>query len=259
MSDSSGPQRPRDRLTLSIHVPKTAGTRFSDVLRHHYGSACAFYYGADDERTHPDLRVPLRDFSGAHFDALAENGIEVVHGHMPARALMGVFPDPKQYWLFLREPIEHALSRYHFVRDRDPEAGLTKAIASGGGTLESYIALPRSQNFQSQYIQPLDIREVGFVGVTEMFEAMLTLLDLSDTSKKANVNAQKPIAPLDEREILSPHLTKDLALYSLALELAVRRLGLRDINRLSRYKANVARLARRFGAQGGSVADGASK
>ncbi|WMS42853.1 sulfotransferase family 2 domain-containing protein [Acuticoccus sp. MNP-M23] len=239
---------PKDRLILSIHIQKTAGTRFGEILRRRHGEGFALYYGANDERTHPMLRVDPQDVTAERLNALAESGITCLHGHIRARALLKAVPNPKQYYVFLREPIEQTLSRYHFVRSL-PEGGKMHArMREHDYSIDEFVQLPAISNFQSNYLEPLDPRQVGFLGVTELFESMIALLGLSDTSHRANVNTKKPVVDIETRAAMAPHLTADLALYSLAMELAIRRLGVRDTKRRARYRNNIAHLARRFGA-----------
>ena len=244
---TDGPRRePKDRLTLSIHIPKTAGVRFGEILRNHHGKACALYYGADDPRTHELLRVRPREIDAARLNALAESGVKVIHGHVRPRALVEVMPNPRNYAVWLREPIEHTLSRYHLNEPGHPVLGPTKAADL---TVEAYVRLPEIANFQSDYIRPLELGKIGFVGITELFEPMLSLLDLADTAHRTNVNPDKPVANQQTRLILAEHLLDDIALYSQAMELAIRRLGLRDVKQLARYKQSAEDLARRFGAE----------
>lgn len=239
---------PKDRLVLSIHIQKTAGTRFGEILRRRHGEGFALYYGADDERTHPLLRVHPQDVTADRLNALAESGITCLHGHIRARALMKAVPNPKQYYVFLREPVEQTLSRYHFVRSL-PEGGHMHAkMREHDYSIEEFVQLPAISNFQSKYIEPFGLKELGFVGVTELFEPMIALIGLTDTAHRANVNSKKPVVDLETRRMMVPHLTEDLALYSYAMELAIRRLGFRETKRAARYKHAVSHLARRFGA-----------
>ncbi|MEM6761602.1 MAG: hypothetical protein AAF615_01870 [Pseudomonadota bacterium] len=243
-------REPKDKLILSIHIPKTAGTRFGEVLKSHYGDAFANYYGADDQRTHPAVKVRAKDLSAAHLNELALSGVKVLHGHMTGRALVRAGCEPKQIHCFLREPIEHTISRYHFSKVNPGTHPELRKRFDDGLNMEDFAALPKSRNFQSGYIYPLKLHEIGFVGITEFFSQMLPLIDLPDIAAKANVNEAKPHVDIDTRERLIPHLSSDIALYSSALELAIRRLGLRDTRRRTRYKRSVSDLARRFGAPG---------
>ncbi|MEM8664534.1 MAG: hypothetical protein AAGF49_10490 [Pseudomonadota bacterium] len=237
----SEPNAPRHSLQISIHVPKTAGVRFAEILRDEYGKACALYYGPHDERTHPLLRVKPRELTADRLDALAQSGVDVLHGHIKARRVIEAIPDPQSYLVWLREPIEQTLSRYHTGEDG-------KRRTTDAKSVEAFAAREESANYQSAYIAPLKLHEIGFVGITELFEPMLALLELSDTAVRANVNVQKPVADLATRTRLVPHLREDVALYSQALELAVRNLGLRDVKQRARTRQSATELAKRFGA-----------
>lgn len=219
-------------LIFSIHVPKTAGSRFGRILKARYGSAFALYYGPDDPRTHPLVRVPAHQFTPEHFARLEAAGVRILHGHYFARTAFRHVPDPSRYWLWLREPIEHMISYWHFVRTY-PHIGapfFEQVKAEETGLLE-FAQRREVRNAQSLHVRLLPLAEVGFVGVTELFAPMLPLLGLADRSVASNVNAAKPLADIETRLALVPHLTEDIALYSEAMELAVRRLGVRDSGR----------------------------
>ena len=236
------PREPKDGLILSIHIPKTAGTRFADALKRRHGKRVAFFFGSDDPNTHPLLRVRPRDFTADRLNALAESGVRAVHGHIRARSLMHACPDPGQYHVWLREPIEQTISHYHFLRGLEPRGGgLREKVGGSQMPLAEFLALPEVANFQSRFIDPLPVREAGFVGITELFSQMLPLAGLAGAGGRANANAGKPVASPDERRMVLPHVEEDIALYSLAMELAVRRLG-------GRREAPMRRLTRRFAA-----------
>ena len=242
-------REPKDGLTLSIHIPKTAGTRFSDILKQRHRGSLAFYFGADDPKTHPLLQVRPREFTADRLNALAESGVTILHGHIRPRALLTACPDPGQYYVWLREPIEQTLSHYHFLLGLEPRGGgLREAVGGSGMPLEQFLELPEVADFQSRFSDPLPITEAGFVGVTELFSQMLPLLGLRGTAGRPNANADKPLAGEAERRTIVPYVGRDLALYSLALELAVRRLGARQEARGHRLKRQVgAFAARRIG------------
>jgi hypothetical protein len=232
-SEWSPPRVGRDGpLIFSIHVPKTAGSRFGRILKARYGSAFALYYGPHDPRTHPLIRVPAHEWTADHLDRLHAAGVRILHGHYFARSAWRHVPDPSRYWFWLREPIEHTISYWHYVRSY-PRVGAPffERVKAEGTSLEEFAKLREVSNAQSQHVRPLPLAEAGFVGVTELFAPMLPLLGLSDRSVASNVNAGKPLADRATREALVPLLQKDLALYSEAMELGVRRLGVRDRGR----------------------------
>lgn len=220
-------------LILSLHIQKTAGSRFGQILRRRYGDALGFYYGKGDPRTHPVLRdIHVSDLDAAALDAVAAAGVRVLHGHMQTRVLWKAVPDPARYWVWVREPIEHTVSHYHFIKGMPRQTGpMVASVHDEIATIEAFAETPRFRNLQSRLVPPAPLETIGFLGVTELFAAMLPLIGLRDRAMRGNVNAGKPLVDLEARRRLSSLLAEDLALYSGALELALRRLGTRSAAR----------------------------
>lgn len=216
-------------MIISLHVPKTAGTRFANILSQNFGKGLAFFYGYNDPRTHPLLRRRPKDFDAQMLAELEDAGVKVIHGHVKAKQFVHIVPDPTNYWIFLREPIEHTISHYHFIaQDKEARHVLYDDIRSGRLTLTGFAELPRNQGLQARHCEPFNLDELGFVGISEQFEASLRLLGFRDTATATNNNRDKPLIPLDQREVLAQLLYKDLAFYSAGLELVMRRLGKRE-------------------------------
>ena len=222
-------------LIVSIHIPKTAGSRLGETLRSRYGARMAEYYGKDNPRTHPLLRVAPRQLTADRLDALHADGVRILHGHLLADVMLQAVPDPSRYWVFLREPVETAISLYHFVRiGRGGDPKLREEFDAGPEpmSLAEFVALPRIANHQSRYCGALPLDEVGFLGVTELFADMMPLVGLRASRRRGNINAGKPLTPIADREAVTTAMAKDTARYSLAMELAMRRLGRRAPRRL---------------------------
>ncbi|WP_108659761.1 sulfotransferase family 2 domain-containing protein [Acuticoccus kandeliae] len=224
-------------VILSIHIPKTAGSRFGQILKARYGDALAFYYGPNNPKTHPLARVRPKDLDADLMDRLHASGVRILHGHMRAHLLMRTIPDPARYWVWLREPVEQVISYYHFVRTSKGDGGpLYEAVQERGISLDEFVSLPQVENIQSQYCGQLRIEEAGFVGITEQFSRMLPLIGLRDQMRWSNVNAEKPIVDRDTRSAIARQIGDDLGLYSYALELSIRRLGIRDTRLQALYR-----------------------
>jgi hypothetical protein len=219
-------------LIFSIHVPKTAGSRFGRILKARYGDAFAYYYGPRDERTHPAARVPPGQIDAEVLKRLEAAGVRILHGHIRANILLRTVPDPSRYWIWLREPVEQTLSHYHFIQSFEREGGaLFQKVRAENTSLAEFVELPQVKNIQATYVGRLPLQRAGFVGVTELFSALLPLLRLSDRRLPSNVNRNKPVADVATREMIAGAMAQDAALYSLAMELSLRRLGVRDTPR----------------------------
>lgn len=236
MADTSAP---RHGLIVSLHVPKTAGTYLGGLLKQRYGEACALYYG-EGERTHPLIRKRPRDLRAEDFDALAESGVKIVHGHLRARYVADFIPDPASYWVILREPIEQTISHYYYQQTIPNESRIGRIIKDRGLSVAEFTEINEVKNYQASFVKPFALEDMGFVGVTELMAEMLPLLGLKDASVRSNENRQKPMADLETRQKLAADLTLDFALYSQAMEMAMRRIG-------GRQEAATYKLRRRLG------------
>jgi hypothetical protein len=234
-------------MILSIHIPKTAGSRFREILQARYGNRLALYYGEESDRTHPLCRRRAGRFDAQMFSDLEAAGIAVLHGHFRAGSCAKFVPDPKRYWVWLREPVEQTISHYHFVQKLDRPNFHKAMIEDNALDLAGFARTERMLGFQSRWVAPFALPDLGFVGVSELFADMLPLIGLSDTARGGNVNVEKPLADRATRRELASILSDDLALYSEAMELAMRRLRARDrrASPLARFAAGARRLAGR--------------
>jgi hypothetical protein len=93
------------RALISIHIPKSGGTSFKEVLMHWFGRDLYLHY-YDEENNLKPKKIPL------------EAGI-CIHGHFNKTRGFGVYdyyPEAEQYITVLREPLELHLSNYFFIK-----------------------------------------------------------------------------------------------------------------------------------------------
>lgn len=214
---------------VSIHIPKTAGSRFRRLLERTYGERLALFYGPDDKRTHPLLRGVRGAVSRDTVRALTDFGIEIVHGHYPARRFAGAVPDASRYWVWLREPIEHTISHYYFLSTMEVRrGGPAELVQRKRMSLDDFLRTRLADNIQTRSTDAFPIESYGFVGVTELFAEMAPKLGLVPGPDRGNVNADKPQIDVATRRRILPVVSEDIALYSWALEAAMRDLGRRS-------------------------------
>lgn len=214
------------QLIVSIHIPKTAGTAFADVLSRNYGSAVGFLYGPGHPKTHPVLRNLSRTVTEDQLRHIEDAGIRVVHGHFSARRFLDVVPDPKNYWVWVRDPIERVVSEYFFNKDRDDaDNPLARKLRERNLSLTSYAKRKRAANLQFRSIRPLDIDDFGFVGVTEFYDESLALSGLKpapEKQRRKNVTHNKQTVTHRQRCLIAGNNVDDIALYSAALQRITR-------------------------------------
>jgi hypothetical protein len=213
-----GPQR----LIISLHIPKTGGTSFSDVLERAYPGEVAFFYREKNKLTHPKLKDHTRLRDPELLAELEADGIKVIHGHAPGRWFLKGVPDQRQYWTWVRDPVERVISAYYYLVQR----GLRGRERPGaqkveGRTLEEYVRIEQNQNIQSRVLTGMDLSKMGFVGVTEHFDESLAMLGLSQHQlpKPRNRNKKKPEIDPELKRLIGELNAEDVALYEEAVRL----------------------------------------
>ncbi len=225
---------PWQEALIFIHLPKTAGVTFEQVLLRQYAREEAYaIYPAD-----PGVE---------RFNQLAEArraSIRFLHGHM-AFGLHEMLPTRARYVTLLRDPVDRVISHYHYVL-RTPQHRLYDRVA-GGMDLRSYVESDISgevSNGQTARIAgelfvtseeatpalllraKQHIRDnFLLVGLTERFDETLLLLKkrLGWTApifyRKRNVTRGRPAVssiPAETLRAIERHNELDLELYAFA-------------------------------------------
>lgn len=184
-------------MILSIHIPKTAGTTFRELLQAHFlDRICLHYYG------------PM-DYNGARLAEIPAR-IDCLHGHFTARRFLDRYAHPALV-TWLRHPVERVVSEYeHLKRSPDPSSGLSQLIAAGG-TLVDFAEHAYARNTQARYIDGVPIEQFAFMGISELFDLELARLAHATglhlpSGLRSNVNPHKtrlyyPISAAERRQI----------------------------------------------------------
>jgi hypothetical protein len=146
-------------MILSIHIPKTAGTTFRELLQRHFREAiCLHYYHPMDYTGRPLSEVP--------------SVVECIHGHFGAQKFLSCYFDADLV-TWLRDPIERVVSEYeHLKRSPDPDSGLSQLISRGASLIE-FAEHPYARDTQTRYFDGVDAARFAFVGVSEKFDLEL--------------------------------------------------------------------------------------
>lgn len=199
-------------MYISVHIPKTAGTTFRELLLPHFGESLCFYYaGLLDWRMQPIADIP------AHTRCL--------HGHINARDYDHAFPAARRL-TWVRDPVERVISEFeHHRRSADPANPLAMLI-SRGGSLPEFASHPDARNTQAKMLQGLAISDFAFIGITDHFDSELERLAATTgielpAGHRANINPAKQSSryPLSaaERDLILEWNELDAALYQGAL------------------------------------------
>jgi hypothetical protein len=119
------------RTLIYIHVPKAAGTTFSDIIEQNYPPREVLTILHQPGRTIEDfMRQPIEE----------RQRPRVIKGHFPF-GLHEHVPRPCTYITILRDPVARVLSHYYYVL-RTPEHYLYDKVAGSKMSLAKYVGSP---------------------------------------------------------------------------------------------------------------------
>lgn len=152
-------------LVFFTHIPKTSGTTFfeSSILPNIEDSK---YYNVGSFK---------KAFSDRISGKLSPNKVEFVAGHIKYGMHYIFNCDPK-YIVFLRHPIERAISFYYFIRDSDVTIYRHRLRDYADSvSIEEFYQNPRFSNMICQYIGGYGISAIykQFSGVNKVNELLL--------------------------------------------------------------------------------------
>lgn len=208
---------------ISVHVPKTAGTSFAEVLRRIYGDSLRVD-NADRPLAH--ARGERRLAALRHACATASRALPeaCVHGHfMP---LKYAFARRTRFCIWLRDPVQRVVSRYHhYRRHGENEPHHLRWGLVPGLSLEEFVRLPQYRNTYAEYLWAFPLRRFDFVGSVERYEQdMERFVDCFGFARelaaevRTNCNPERDagreyrLEPAQERLIRQCN-ARDLALY----------------------------------------------
>lgn len=230
-------------MLISLHLPKTAGTRFRALLEAHYGDRLLADYA--DRPLHEGLSArrvrALRAGVGLLLHADRLRGVDAVHGHFLAikySLWSGGSGWRRVTWL--RDPVERLASHYYYWRrsfDADTAGPLHRRMMEEDWSLERFCLGPELRNVYRQFLWGVPLARLDFVGITEHYATDVEdfarrLLGLSEvpvlpSGEADNANPAATVRYVDDaalRERIARHHAADVALYREALRLRENRL-----------------------------------
>ncbi len=100
---------------LSIHIPKSGGTSFYNILQNWYGKSFKRHYYQERFKIKPWKYRLKKLWSDAYRENLC------IHGHFNHQRGFGIedyYPEVSQYITIMRDPLELQLSNYRYVVGR---------------------------------------------------------------------------------------------------------------------------------------------
>jgi len=217
---------------VSIHIPKTAGTSFRNVLKGVYGKKSVIRF--DIRSGGKKIEVEQKQLKGSK---LADN-IRVIHGHFRYRDLVELVEIdesiPVVTWM--RDPVERVISNYYYLAEilskelQEEKKGLN-ILAKMQRSLIEYARTEISRNRMYKFLDGMAVDKFKFVGIQEHYEE-----DLEDLMQAlgvesfphyhVNVTTKKHDVSEETIEEIKALNDLDMALYQEALNVRNSRKGL---------------------------------
>lgn len=205
---------------VSVHVPKTGGHAFCNLLVHHYG-----------------LERIVKDYENTDIRTITPSH-RVIHGHFGVVKYHGLFPEARRV-AWVRHPVSWVLSYYYYSKSvyHQGVCPVNYRLHEENLSLSDFAHHPLIRNICSrQYLFGAELSDFAFLGIQERFRE-----DVADFSRMMgwepvdpgvdNANPQQGYHLLIARHLSDKGLVRDLerlnsddmALYERALALRARR------------------------------------
>ncbi|MCF6171089.1 MAG: sulfotransferase family protein [Bacteroidales bacterium] len=156
---------------ISIHIPKTAGTSFRNILKEHFGEESVVRF--DIVGKEKVILVENKELKPNKLPA----HIKVIHGHFNYIDLIEKLEIKKDVPVitWLRNPVERVISNYFYLAKRlkeelrEEEKGLD-ILSKMQKSLIEYARLELNRNRMSKFLDGISLEEMKFVGVHEFFD-----------------------------------------------------------------------------------------
>ena len=217
---SSGDQNPKVVDIVSIHIPKTAGLSFREILFKVYGK----------DGVYAKNRGELQK-EGITIEGSIPKSIRVFHGHLHYAELKGIIGPESRIITWFREPVKRVISNYYYnITHEFPKRKLENPDLKKF-SLEEFIEKPNRQNVMSQFLEGISLEKIFFLGFQEDFNSDLGILarklswEDENWKKNERLNDNSKVrdsAPETSQEIIDRIKEvnqKDIELYHRALAL----------------------------------------
>lgn len=160
---------------ISLHIPKTGGISFREHLKHIYGVDSVIY-------DYPPNNVPVEDtaydltigFQDIEHRLLDHRNTYVFHGHFKMTRYNGFHLVRRIVWI--RNPVERLVSHFNYFRNNpDHNNEVYRQMIDNALDLRGFGEIPIMRNFQSLFLDGMDISQFDFVGLTESYDRSIRL------------------------------------------------------------------------------------
>lgn len=171
---------------LSLHIPKTAGTSFRNILKSVYGADAVVRLDINKDgvtRLNEEL-----------YEAPAIPDAKVLHGHYFYENIYKRFDIQEDVKIitWLRDPVKRVISNYYYLESRlveilNEEQKNLNILSKMQRSLIEYARDDINRNRQSTFLKGIRPEEFDFIGIQENFED-----DLIEIAKALNWTSVPP-------------------------------------------------------------------
>ena len=203
---------------ISIHVPKTAGTNFTETLRLIYGKRIHFDYGTERDLTAARTCAPSILAKPEKF----RKKFDVIHGHFHYPKYAEVFGDVPVL-ATLRHPVARVVSQYrHVALNGDRNNDRHRKIMDGEMDVVEFSKIRFIGNAQSEFLKDMPIERLAHAIIQEHFaetvEAFCEGVGFDPNHPKIQALVAKPINSREDRAWDTKAIPLDPAVYPLIEE-----------------------------------------
>jgi hypothetical protein len=231
----------KQEILLSVHIPKTGGTTFNNILHDIYQEHFILVK-QDGIAEHVST-----DVKNAVSNQAKDGHVSVIHGHYYLDPFRDCYPDAKLA-VWLRYPIQRLLSNYYYSERSGVGMGCSPEELHNEDLIYKFVDQPHHHNTMTKMIGRSKIDEFAFIGITEDFEKSMALFSRIFSTKKAFTHKRRLIIKImkffKKNEIHVKHRNRNpdrkSPFYEISDELRTKILQLnRDDDAL--YQAGIAR------------------
>ena len=147
---------------ISIHIPKTAGRSFYQILSWAYNEKIGIPHNKD-----------MYVVNGRFDESLADmDNVEVLHGHYRFKHIEHIYLKYNaKIVVWLRDPVDRVISNYYYnvnmnlLKPWKKRSELRKEM-----TLMEFASKPGQQNTMTQFLSGIVPENIFFIGITERFD-----------------------------------------------------------------------------------------
>lgn len=215
---------------ISIHIPKTAGTSFRNILKDTYGEDSVVRF--DLVHKGKAIFVENKELSSKKLPS----HIKIIHGHFYYSDLVEKLKIKKDIpvIVWLRNPVERVISNYNYFSKRlseelDEKGKGLDILARMQKSLSEFARLEVNRNLISKFLDGILLEEMKFVGIQEYFdddlEYFADLFGIDNIQAlEQNITGKKYQVSNDTYQEIAALNELDMKLYKQALGLRQKRL-----------------------------------